>query len=620
MPRRAVSPWLPPIGQLVAVSLVAALAAGAGIELTRGHFSFAAIWYSNGILIALMLDRPPRAWPAILAAGLLGNAVAGQLVGDAPAQTAMLEGCNGAEILLAVSLIRLRLGPKPDLTRRKALAGFVLIGIAFAPLCSALLSSSLLASVWNVPFPRLLMRWYLGNALGIAVMTPLALSVLRGDLKLILSPPFLGKTVGTFAGFVLLATFVFTSGCEPLLFLLFPPLLLAVGWLGFAGATLLMLPVAVIAEATTAAGHGPLMLIPDSTAEIRLVYLQVFLDVLCATGWFVGIAVAERRRLNQALIDEHVRLARSERLYRLLADNSSDIIVRGRADGRRLYVSPSAEEVLGWTVEEMLSPDWMSNVHADDRSTCLRVRDRLLAGEKHASETYRHRRKDGSWAWLEARAHVVANPEGPNMEFVANLRDVSRQKQAELALEAVMSDLAEQAATDPLTGVANRRAFERSLAMEWRRAMRAGDPLSLLLIDVDHFKPFNDLYGHQAGDECLRFVSSAIVASIGRAHDFVARYGGEEFVVMLPETDIDGAERTAETIRATIATRRMPHAASAGGSLSISIGVACGIPASGRAPEALIEAADAALYSAKRHGRNRVFVAGHLEAQIAAAD
>src|SRR5215469_10480850 len=111
MPRRAVSPWLPPIGQLVAVSLVAALAAGAGIELTRGHFSFAAIWFSNGILIALMLDRPPRAWPAILAAGLLGNAVAGQLVGDAPAQTAMLEGCNGAEILLAVSLIRLRLGP-----------------------------------------------------------------------------------------------------------------------------------------------------------------------------------------------------------------------------------------------------------------------------------------------------------------------------------------------------------------------------------------------------------------------------------------------------------------------------------------------------------------------------
>ena len=206
------------------------------------------------------------------------------------------------------------------------------------------------------------------------------------------------------------------------------------------------------------------------------------------------------------------------------------------------------------------------------------------------------------------------------MEFVANLRDVSRQKQAELALEAVMSDLAEQAATDPLTGIANRRAFERSLAMEWRRAMRAGDPLSLLLIDVDHFKPFNDLYGHQAGDECLRFVSSTIVASIGRAHDFVARYGGEEFVVMLPETDIDGAERTAETIRATIATRRMPHAASAGGSLSISIGVACGIPASGRAPEALIEAADAALYSAKRHGRNRVFVAGHLEAQIAAAD
>ena len=619
MSRRARSPWLPPIGHLAAVSLVAALAAWAGIELTRSYYSFAAIWFSNGILIALLLDRPRRTWPALIAAGLFGNIVVGQLTGDTLAQTAVLEGSNGTEILLAATLMRLLLGRNLDLTRWPTLAAFVPIAVVLAPLCSGLLAASALAVMWNVPFLHLLMRWYLGNALGIAVMTPLTLSLLRHDLKLILAPPFLWETLGVLAGYTLLAAIVFTSPA-PLLFLLFPPLLLAVSRLGFAGAALLMLPTAVIAVAATAAGRGPLTLIQGSTLEGRLVYLQVFLDVLCATGWLIGVAVAERRRLRQALVDEHVRLARSERLYRLLADNSSDIIVRGRADGRRLYVSPSAKEVLGWTVEEMMVPDWMSKVHPDDLPICLRVRDRLLAGDTQTGATYRYRRKDGDWAWLEARAHVVPNPEGADLEFVVNIRDVSRQKQAELALESVMSDLAEQAATDPLTGIANRRTFERSLTMEWRRATRANDPLSLLLIDVDHFKAFNDLYGHQAGDECLRFVSSTIVASIGRAHDLVARYGGEEFVVMLPATDIDGAERTAETIRATIAARRVPHAASARGSVSISIGVACSIPASGRVPEALIEAADTALYSAKRHGRNRVFVARHVETEIAAAD
>jgi PAS domain S-box-containing protein len=264
--------------------------------------------------------------------------------------------------------------------------------------------------------------------------------------------------------------------------------LLAVTLLGFAGAGLLMLPTSGIAFATTVAGLGPLALIHGITPEQRLAFVQVYLAVLCGTAYVIGVGVAERRRLTQALVDEHVRLAGSEHLYRLLADNSSDIIVRASANGGRLYVSPSAEEVLGWSVEEMLQPGWQANVHPDDFANFLAIRDRLMAGDTRASDTYRYRRKDGSWAWIEARAHVVGNPDGAAMEFVANLRDVTRQKEAELTLEAVMADLAEQAATDALTGVANRRSFETAFAREWRRAMRAGGPLSLLLIDVDHFK------------------------------------------------------------------------------------------------------------------------------------
>jgi diguanylate cyclase (GGDEF)-like protein len=147
--------------------------------------------------------------------------------------------------------------------------------------------------------------------------------------------------------------------------------------------------------------------------------------------------------------------------------------------------------------------------------------------------------------------------------------------------------------------------------------MRAGDPLSLLLIDVDHFKAFNDLYGHQAGDECLRFVARAIARSIRRAHDLVARYGGEEFVVMLPATTIEGAERTAEAIRLTIAGRAMPHAATAHGIVAISIGAASVVPTADSLPSTLIEAADNALYAAKRAGRDRVTVAREFEADTA---
>ena len=433
-------------------------------------------------------------------------------------------------------------------------------------------------------------------------------------------PPVWRRTLLVAVGFVLLAGVAFSDAHTPLLFLLFPPLLLAVSRLGFAGAALLIVPTVAIGFAATVSGHGPLTLLHDITPERKLAFLQLYFAVLAGTAYLVGVGVAERRRLNQALVDEHVRLARSERLYRLLADNSSDIIVRGNSLGRRLYVSPSAEEVLGWTVEEMLAPDWLSHVHPDDLTACLQIRDRLLAGETQAVETYRYRRKDGSWAWLEARAHAVANPESTVMEFVANLRDVSRQKHAELALEVVMTDLAEQAATDPLTGVANRRTFEKSMTMEWRRAMRVGDPLSLLLIDIDDFKAFNDFYGHQAGDNCLRFVASTIAETIRRAHDLVARYGGEEFVVMLPATGLDGAQRTAEMIRAAIAAQAVPHGASTCGKVAISVGVAMSIPMSGGDPVALIEAADSALYAAKRQGRNRVVIAGDLEPHRAAAD
>jgi diguanylate cyclase (GGDEF)-like protein len=160
--------------------------------------------------------------------------------------------------------------------------------------------------------------------------------------------------------------------------------------------------------------------------------------------------------------------------------------------------------------------------------------------------------------------------------------------------------------TDGLTGVANRRHFDNMLDSALRRATRTAQPLSLLMLDVDHFKAFNDHYGHGHGDVCLQQIAQTMQAAISRPDDLLARYGGEEFVVLLPETDLTGACIVAETLRHAVAAALIDHAASpVCAHVTISIGVACTAPE--RRPDAgeLLQRADQALYHAKLAGRNR---------------
>ncbi|MEU8662327.1 diguanylate cyclase, partial [Actinoplanes philippinensis] len=170
-------------------------------------------------------------------------------------------------------------------------------------------------------------------------------------------------------------------------------------------------------------------------------------------------------------------------------------------------------------------------------------------------------------------------------------------------------------ATDALTGLANRRQFERAVDAEWRRATRTGRPFSIVMIDVDFFKRYNDHYGHQAGDECLRQVAAALGASVRGATDLACRYGGEEFVLVLGETDAGSAAVTAERIRGAVEALRLPHVAGVDGQVSISLGVATspGGPLA-ETGEELVARADTALYRAKQDGRNRVRCAPPAEA------
>lgn len=180
-------------------------------------------------------------------------------------------------------------------------------------------------------------------------------------------------------------------------------------------------------------------------------------------------------------------------------------------------------------------------------------------------------------------------------------------KESQEKLEVANRELEKLSSLDGLTGIPNRRRFDEVLEKEWHRAMRASTPLSLIMIDIDFFKLYNDHYGHQGGDDCLKRVAAILAGGVQRETDMVARYGGEEFSVILPETDQAGAEQIGETLRAAVQECNLPHKMSkVSEHVSISVGVGTGIPARHTAPKLLIETADQALYRAKEDGRNRV--------------
>ena len=184
----------------------------------------------------------------------------------------------------------------------------------------------------------------------------------------------------------------------------------------------------------------------------------------------------------------------------------------------------------------------------------------------------------------------------------AMLRIAARQRE----ICEVHRQLKDIATLDSLTGIPNRRYFDDTLATEWKRCLRAEAPLSIVLSDVDFFKQFNDIYGHQAGDACLKAVASSLSESLFRVEDSVARYGGEEFVAILPGTDGEGAYAVAERMRQSARELCIPHAKGIDGRLSCSFGVASTYPSSHSAPQQLLRFADAGLYAAKQAGRNRV--------------
>lgn len=319
---------------------------------------------------------------------------------------------------------------------------------------------------------------------------------------------------------------------------------------------------------------------------------------------FRGLATSLNQTASKLMAAQEIenQNMETERRFRLVANNTADMITVVDFSGRRTFVSGASRDILGFEPDELVGREPLSLVHEEDREQ-VRNLFRKTKSQGSASEQYRVMRKDGSFLWVEVSGRYMADQSG----VVFTMRNISKRKAVEMELEAANRQLQRLATTDELTGINNRRELNRRLDLETKRAKRERSPLSVMLIDVDHFKAFNDLYGHVEGDRCLREIASTIAASIRRPADICARYGGEEFAVVLPNTGEDGGLAIAEVIRQAVASLDMIHSGNETGCVTISIGVAT--VRGELAPSDMLNKADEALYAAKAGGRNRVIAA-----------
>jgi diguanylate cyclase (GGDEF)-like protein/PAS domain S-box-containing protein len=331
-----------------------------------------------------------------------------------------------------------------------------------------------------------------------------------------------------------------------------------------------------------------------------------------ATGRAVDIAGETGQRLLivrdiERRMEAEQQLKESEARYRLLADNSTDMVFQLDTELVRRYVSPACRELLGYEPAEMVGIKPIGMAHPEDAPRLALIFQTLLSGQSDRhSIINRIRHRDGRWIWVEAQLRALRDPDSDAVTgIIGALRDISARKAVEDELADANRRLRALARQDSLTGLANRRAFDEALSKEHLRSRRDKSRLGLIMIDVDHFKRFNDIYGHLAGDDCLRCVGAAIGDALLRPGDLAARYGGEEFAVLLPDTDEAGAAVIAERIRQAIVGLGMRHAGNPNEIVTVSAGAAS-FTCSDIEADRLIEAADQALYSAKHSGRNAV--------------
>jgi diguanylate cyclase (GGDEF)-like protein len=424
----------------------------------------------NGVTIAVLLMRPRRIWPAMLLGIAVGTGIGECLSGGPVFQDIWERLFSLTEVLLSASLLP-AFATLEQWLHKPFLFPRFFAALALGPGVSGILAAIFFSFFLHQRWLPILSHWAIPDALGIAAMMPLILSLPSQEMRSLFARPKLPQTLGIFVLVFASSVLIFYVSRFPLLFLMYPILLLVDSLLEFAGSSIAVVIVFLVSVYCTTHGHGPFNTWRENQILTRDTGLQIYLGFQMIALFPASILFMERRKMAEKLRDTNAQLV-----------------------------------------------------------------------------------------------------------MLASL--------------------------DGLTSIANRRSLDERFEQEWNRAVRVRTPLSLLMIDIDHFKQFNDMYGHQAGDQCLRSVAGVLTSRTRRPQDLVARFGGEEFVILLPHTPLEGACARAEEIRAAVVELGTEHADSPWGQLTISIGCAALTPTRGQDKSELLQLADAALYQAKQNGRN----------------
>lgn len=369
--------------------------------------------------------------------------------------------------------------------------------------------------------------------------------------------------------------------------------------------------------------------IPDHTMQRGAETLMISAaPVTNDLGEVAGISVAYTNITTMTKISE--RLAEIEQRTTYALESAGQWIWDMNIATNRVWRSPQYRTLLGLDPASPAAENvaW-DIVHPDDKARTIQAFEDVVSGRKpHFEAVYRVPRGNGGEAWILSRGKIVEyGPDGSPLRLLATSVDISSQKQIEEELSSTVRlrteleqklleanrKLKKLSESDHLTSLPNRRKFSRLLKREYERASDHGQPLALLMIDIDYFKAYNDVYGHLAGDRCLVQVGRVLSKVIGKGTGVVARFGGEEFAALLPGASIDEAADIATTLLEAVASLHLDQEDVPAGRTSVSIGISAlaQLPAATQdGADALVNLADRALYEAKRAGRGRVRVWG----------
>ena len=588
----------PRIRQLATLFLLLSVFATASNLLVRWSEYVTVLWPCNGLTLGVLLLAPKRHWKSYLGVAFAVDLTTNLIFagGDPALLCVLVSMCNTFEILLAASLLSRILPAVRDLRQSEQLAKFLAVGVLLSPAIASFLAWQLSLRFGN---PNQLVSyggWLGADVLGIGTMTPLVLAFSYEDP---LRRRSWQEVVGLFSLIVLVTLLAFGQNRYLLIFAIAPFLQFAGYRLGLVGSACGLLIVSVLGGSLTSFGLGPMNFMQHASVDEHIQAFQLFIGF--SILMLYGTEVMTNR--NKALQDAVVH---SESRFRLLAETSRDIIVLSDLLGHFLYVSPAVTDMLGWAPEGLVAKTFIDIVHPDDLSTLV---DLLGSGRTGTSQSgvFRCQRTDGTYCWVETTIGPYQETSSDKCAgLVSVMRDATQRIAAEEELRAAYEVATTLASVDGLTGIANRRRLDDVLEQECRRAARERSQISFLLFDVDHFKAYNDIYGHLAGDDCLRQIAKAAFEVLHRPIDLIARFGGEEFAVVLPSTNSAGCLEIAEKIRLAIEMKSIPHIGNPHKIITVSLGCSTTIAGDLLSSTCIIEAADQALYKAKISGRNQV--------------